>query len=72
MYTTVFNALDYPACIIPVSKVDSALDAKKPPHGFLNTTDKSNYELCKLLSIMELMRRLNLSQMTRKLLRMLL
>ena len=55
MYTTVFNALDYPACIIPVSKVDPVLDVKKPSHGFLNTTDKSNYELCKLLPIMELM-----------------
>ncbi|KAG6908272.1 hypothetical protein DXG01_005537 [Tephrocybe rancida] len=43
-YTTVWNVLDYPALVIPVSKVDQALDVKKPAHEFLNELDESNYE----------------------------
>ncbi|KAG6863531.1 hypothetical protein C0993_011189 [Termitomyces sp. T159_Od127] len=44
-YTMVWNVLDYPALVIPVSKVDPALDAKKPAHEFLSDMDKLIYEL---------------------------
>ncbi|KAG5645708.1 hypothetical protein DXG03_005403 [Asterophora parasitica] len=43
-YTLVFNTLDYPALVIPVSKVDQTLDAKKPAHNFLSEDDKRIYE----------------------------
>lgn len=44
----VWNALDYPALIIPTgSYVDESLDVKKPPHQFYNDSDQANYELCK-------------------------
>ncbi|KAG6844210.1 hypothetical protein H0H87_008879 [Tephrocybe sp. NHM501043] len=44
-YTIVWNVLDYPALVIPVSRVDQALDVKKPAHEFLSDLDKSVYEL---------------------------
>ncbi|KAG6880002.1 hypothetical protein C0992_008209 [Termitomyces sp. T32_za158] len=44
-YTMVWNVLDYPALVIPVSRVDPALDVKKPAHEFLSDSDKSIYEL---------------------------
>lgn len=44
-YTTVWNGLDYSSLVIPVSKVDQALDARRPPHKFYNDADKANYEL---------------------------
>ncbi|KAG6827461.1 hypothetical protein H0H92_011700 [Tricholoma furcatifolium] len=44
-YTVVWNTLDYPAVVIPVSKVDPVLDAKRPAHEFLSDLDKSVYEL---------------------------
>jgi len=44
-YTIIWNTLDYPAVIIPVSKVDPALDLKKPAHEFLSDADRANYEL---------------------------
>ncbi|KAG1742229.1 general amidase [Suillus lakei] len=44
-YTTVWNALDYPAATFPVTTVDATLDAKKPPHVFYDDYDKSIYEM---------------------------
>jgi hypothetical protein len=44
-YTTAWNVLDYPALVIPVSKVTEA-DVKKPPHEFLGNVDKTIYEAC--------------------------
>ncbi|CCL99086.1 uncharacterized protein FIBRA_01100 [Fibroporia radiculosa] len=44
-YTQVFNVLNYVACAFPVTKVDPTLDAKKPPHQFLNEADEVNYNL---------------------------
>ncbi|GLB39787.1 putative general amidase [Lyophyllum shimeji] len=44
-YTMVWNTLDYPALVIPVSKVDPVLDAKKPATAFLSDADEANYEL---------------------------
>ncbi|KAH7931012.1 general amidase [Leucogyrophana mollusca] len=44
-YTTVWNALDYPACVFPVSTVDPAVDVKKPAHSFVDAFDKSIYDL---------------------------
>ncbi|KAG6888252.1 hypothetical protein C0995_009453 [Termitomyces sp. Mi166 len=44
-YTMVWNVLDYPALVIPVSTVDPVLDIKKPAHQFLSDLDKLIYEL---------------------------
>ncbi|KAG2366570.1 general amidase [Suillus spraguei] len=44
-YTTVWNSLDYPAAIFPVTTVDSTLDRKEPPHSFYDDIDKEVYEL---------------------------
>ncbi|KAG5727449.1 Acetamidase [Termitomyces sp. T112] len=44
-YTMVWNVLDYPALVIPVSRVDPTVDVKKPAHEFLSDSDKSVYEL---------------------------
>src|ERR1700722_911199 len=45
-YTVIWNMLDYPALVIPVSKVDQTIDIKRPPHAFYGVEDKCNYELC--------------------------
>jgi len=44
-YTTIWNCLDYPALVFPVTKVDPMLDAKQPAHEFLSEEDKKNYAL---------------------------
>ncbi|KAF9452079.1 amidase signature enzyme [Macrolepiota fuliginosa MF-IS2] len=43
-YTTVWNILDYPACVIPVSKIDPVLDAKQTRDSFHNDIDRQNWE----------------------------
>ncbi|KAF7347635.1 Amidase domain-containing protein [Mycena venus] len=43
-YTMWCNLLDYPAMIIPVTKVDQALDVKQPRQQFYNVDDRENYE----------------------------
>jgi len=45
-YTTVWNGLDYPGLIIPVTTVDPTLDKVKPPHKFLSPEDEEAYKLC--------------------------
>lgn len=45
-YTTVWNFLDYAAMVVPVGKVDPALDTKQPPHEFFGDRDRENYEFC--------------------------
>lgn len=42
----IWNTLDYPALVVPVSRVDQSLDVKKSAHQFYNKLDKANYELC--------------------------
>jgi hypothetical protein len=42
----VWNALDYPACVFPVTKVDPVLDRPKPAHKFLSEVDQRTYERC--------------------------
>ncbi|PCH43375.1 general amidase [Wolfiporia cocos MD-104 SS10] len=42
-YTKVLNALDYVSCVVPVTRVDTSVDVKKPAHRFLNALDESNY-----------------------------
>ncbi|KAG1736073.1 general amidase [Suillus paluster] len=44
-YTTVWNALDYPAAIFPVTTVDSILDGKEPRRGFYDDLDKHIHEM---------------------------
>ena len=45
-YTTIWNALDYPVAVLPVTTVDPVIDIKQPPHKFLSEADKRVYELC--------------------------
>jgi len=45
-YTLIWNVLDYPACVFPVTIVDPILDKPKPAHQFLSEADKGVYELC--------------------------
>lgn len=44
-YTTVWNALDYPAATFPVTTVDPTLDAKMPRHVFYDDFDKGIYDM---------------------------
>ncbi|KAN0124333.1 Amidase signature domain containing protein [Russula decolorans] len=44
-YTLIWNALDYPACVFPVTEVDPILDQPKPAHQFLSKADQGVYEL---------------------------
>ncbi|KAH9987890.1 general amidase [Russula vinacea] len=44
-YTFIWNALDYPACVFPVTEVDSVLDQPKSAHQFLSEADQRVYEL---------------------------
>ncbi|KAJ7675379.1 general amidase [Mycena rosella] len=44
-YTMTWNLLDYPAVVIPVSKVDQSLDMKQPREKFYTPEDQENYEL---------------------------
>ena len=45
-YTIVWNGLDYSSLVIPVSKVDQALDVRQPRDKFYSDADKANYERC--------------------------
>jgi hypothetical protein len=45
-YTFIWNGLDYPGCVFPVTKVDPLLDQPKGPHQFLSKEDQRVYELC--------------------------
>jgi amidase len=44
-YTTVWNALDYPAATFPVTTVDPTLDTKKSRHVFYDDFDKGIYDM---------------------------
>ncbi|KAJ8595435.1 general amidase [Rhizopogon salebrosus TDB-379] len=44
-YTTVWNALDYPAEVFPVTVVDPILDAVKGPRDFYGDADKEIHEM---------------------------
>ncbi|KAJ7786557.1 amidase signature domain-containing protein [Mycena metata] len=44
-YTMTWNLLDYPALVVPVSKVDQAADVKQPRSEFYTDDDRENYEL---------------------------
>lgn len=49
-YTSVFNLLDYPAAVFPVTAVDPTVDVKQEGYQPVNERDRYNYELCKLHS----------------------
>lgn len=51
-YTHVWNGLDYPTCVFPVTRVDPSLDRKIPPHAFLSERDQTIYELCAFFPIL--------------------
>ncbi|KZV77743.1 general amidase, partial [Peniophora sp. CONT] len=42
-YTSVWNALDYSACVFPVTQVDPAVDVKRAAHAFLSERDEKTY-----------------------------
>ncbi|KAF9229322.1 general amidase [Gyrodon lividus] len=44
-YTTVWNTLDYPASIFPVTTVDPALDVKKSRESFVDDFDQGIHEM---------------------------
>lgn len=44
-YTNVWNVLDYPSCVVPVTRVSQTLDLKAEPHEFRNEEDKILYEM---------------------------
>ncbi|KAJ3998567.1 amidase signature domain-containing protein [Lentinula boryana] len=44
-YTMVWSVLDYSTLVIPVSRVDPAIDMVKAPHEFYNEEDKANYNI---------------------------
>ncbi|GAA5836150.1 hypothetical protein JCM11251_007382 [Rhodosporidiobolus azoricus] len=43
-YTGFCNLNDYPASVIPVTKVDPAVDVQTPPHAYYSDFDKLNHE----------------------------
>ncbi|KAF9241340.1 general amidase [Melanogaster broomeanus] len=43
-YTSVWNALDYPASVFPVTTVDQALDLKRARESFVDDFDQRNHE----------------------------
>jgi len=46
-YTVAFNVLDYTAAVLPVTKVDKAIDVVDKSFKPKNDDDKKNYEACK-------------------------
>ncbi|KAI0299765.1 general amidase [Multifurca ochricompacta] len=48
-YTLIWNVLDYPACVFPVTKVDPVLDKPKPAHAFLSKVDQKIYGFVRCL-----------------------
>ena len=46
--TNIWNALDYPAAVVPVTRVNAKEDPKAAPHAFRNGLDKLIYTMCTL------------------------
>ncbi|EJD43785.1 general amidase [Auricularia subglabra TFB-10046 SS5] len=44
-YTNVWNVLDYPSCVVPVTRVSQSLDLKAEAHEFRNSEDQIIYEM---------------------------
>ena len=45
-YTMVWNGMDYPACVFPVTKVDTELDKKHERTTFFGTMDEIIHNNC--------------------------
>ncbi|CAL1695906.1 unnamed protein product [Somion occarium] len=45
VYTLVWNTLDCPSLVLPVTRADSAIDTQVLPHEFRNLDDQAVYEL---------------------------
>lgn len=45
-YTSVFNLLDYPSIVFPVTAVDPLVDVRQEGYQPMNERDKYNFELC--------------------------
>jgi hypothetical protein len=52
---SVFNILDLPACVLPVTTQDPAKDPKANDIQYFNDMDKSIHEQCKNVMLMILM-----------------
>jgi hypothetical protein len=46
-HTTAYNVLDYAAAVLPVTKVDTAVDVFDSSYTPKNDEDRANYEACK-------------------------
>lgn len=45
---SIFNMLDLPACVVPVTSVDPSKDAKDTGVQYFNDTDKLIHDQCKV------------------------
>lgn len=52
-YTIVFNVLDYPSCVVPVTRVSQKLDPKVAAHEFRNAEDRVIYDMCTGVAVSE-------------------
>ena len=52
-YTTIFNALDYPSCVIPVTNVDKTIDVIDGNSKPIDKMDKDVADGCKYYSCLE-------------------
>lgn len=48
-YTCVWNSIDYPATIVPLTKVDPEIDLKGRSYQEKNVEDEFIYETCTIL-----------------------
>lgn len=46
MYSAVWNSLNYPCCIFPVTSVDPVKDPVQPRTEYLGKADRLNWETC--------------------------
>lgn len=46
IYTIIWNTMDYPALILPVTTVDPALDVKPVRESFWSEDDEVVYKMC--------------------------
>ncbi len=46
MYSAVWNSLNYPCCIFPVTSVDPTKDPVQPRTEYLGKEDRLNWETC--------------------------
>lgn len=48
VYTIIWNTLDCPSLVLPITEVNAELDVSVPAHEFRGADDEAVYKLCKL------------------------